>query len=291
MDHENERWIKVYTRDTGGWLDLSWQARGLALELSRKLDADGKLPLGRRGLQSLAGVVRGRWEDLCPFVDELLTDGRFEVLEGNVLWDPEHKTRQSAVSSAALRKKTQRDRDALSRDVTLSHAASRDVTRRHECHDQIRSEEIRSDLNDTAAPPAPPSDVGPKAKSKSRGTRLPEGWTPSAATLEWAKGERVAAPLAELAEFADFWRAQPGARGVKLDWDATYRNRLRQVSARAVEGTNRLEQFRRDKLGVAPKPQDSRKTFQERDAWVTEAGAPDPEAQARLNKLLGKVGT
>ena len=151
MDHENERWIKVYTRDTGGWLELSWQARGLALELSRKLDADGKLPLGRRGIQSLAGVVRGRWEDLRPFVDELLTDGRFEVLEGNVLWDPEHKTRQSAVSSPALRKKLQRYRDALSRDVTLSHAASRDVTRGHESHDQIRSEEIRSE----EIPPTP----------------------------------------------------------------------------------------------------------------------------------------
>lgn len=145
MDHENERWIKVYTRDTGGWLELSWQARGLALEISRKLDAEGRLPLGRRGIQSLAGVVRGRWEDLRPFVDELLTDGRFEVLEGNVLWDPEHKARQSAVSSPALRKKLQRYRDALSRDVTRSHATSRDVTRGHECHDQIRSEEIRSE--------------------------------------------------------------------------------------------------------------------------------------------------
>lgn len=153
MDHENERWIKVYTRDTGGWLELSWQARGLALEISRKLDADGRLPLGKRGLQSLAGVVRARWEDIKPFVQELILDDRLQVLEDNVLWDPEHKVRQSAVSSPALRKKLQRNRESVSRDVTPSHAASRAVTNVTIRSEEIRSEEIRSDQTPRAVAP------------------------------------------------------------------------------------------------------------------------------------------
>lgn len=72
--------------------------------------------------------------------------------------------------------------------------------------------------------PAEPSPI-----STRRGSRLPEGWRPSDETQAWARAQGIADPLGQLDEFADFWRAQPGSRGVKLDWDATYRNRLRQV--------------------------------------------------------------
>jgi|CXWL01.1.fsa_nt_gi hypothetical protein len=188
MDWENERWIKIYTRDTGGWLNLSWQARGLALEISRKVDAAGRLPLGKRGLQSLAGVLRGRWDDMEPFIAELMADDRFVLLSDNVLLDPEHEGRQAARASSAVRKKVQRERAATSRDVTRSHATSRattlpdterdnsakgkpeqnreavsrDVTRSHATSrdvtirvEEIRREETRED------PPIPPEGVTP----------------------------------------------------------------------------------------------------------------------------------
>lgn len=29
------------------------------------------------------------------------------------------------------------------------------------------------------------------------------------------------------AEFVDYWRGVPGAKGAKLDWEATWRNRMR----------------------------------------------------------------
>jgi hypothetical protein len=39
--------------------------------------------------------------------------------------------------------------------------------------------------------------------------------------------------LAEaVAEFTDYWRGVPGQRGRKLDWDATFRNRLRETAGR-----------------------------------------------------------
>jgi hypothetical protein len=34
------------------------------------------------------------------------------------------------------------------------------------------------------------------------------------------------------AEFCDYWRGVPGSRGCKLDWPATYRNRLREVAGK-----------------------------------------------------------
>ena len=55
-------------------------------------------------------------------------------------------------------------------------------------------------------------------RSLSRGTRLPPDWKPKA---EDGEDER------ELAKFRDYWTAVSGQKGVKRDWDATWRNWLR----------------------------------------------------------------
>jgi hypothetical protein len=76
----------------------------------------------------------------------------------------------------------------------------------------------------------PPEALPSETKTK-RGTRLPDGWRPSSETQAWARKQGVADPCGSLLEeFTDFWRGIPGARGVKLDWDATYRNRVRQTA-------------------------------------------------------------
>lgn len=90
------------------------------------------------------------------------------------------------------------------------------------------------------------ADEQPAAKpgrSGRRGARLPDGWGPSEAVREWARSEFPAVNLdVVLAEFADYWRSVPGQRGTKLDWDATFRNRVREVSerqSRIPRGTHR----------------------------------------------------
>ncbi len=67
-----------------------------------------------------------------------------------------------------------------------------------------------------------------EAAQRSRGSRLPEGWTPNFELQTWAIKERADLdPTATLERFRDHWRAAPGSRGVKLDWDATFRNWVR----------------------------------------------------------------
>lgn len=63
--------------------------------------------------------------------------------------------------------------------------------------------------------PEPKLDRG---KVTARGTRLPPDWKPRP---EDPHNE------AELAKFQDYWAAVAGAKGVKLDWDATWRNWIR----------------------------------------------------------------
>lgn len=72
-----------------------------------------------------------------------------------------------------------------------------------------------------------------RAQPASRGQRLPPGWTPEPAHMAFAEslGLRNGKALAELEKFRDYWAAQPGQKGVKTDWPATWRNWAR----RAVE--------------------------------------------------------
>jgi hypothetical protein len=49
------------------------------------------------------------------------------------------------------------------------------------------------------------------------GARLPDAWIPDEPGFEGATQQT-------LAKFRDYWRAQPGARGRKTDWQATWRN-------------------------------------------------------------------
>jgi hypothetical protein len=48
---------------------------------------------------------------------------------------------------------------------------------------------------------------------------------------------------AQFVRFRDYWTAQPGQRGVKADWDATYRNWIR----KAADDTQRTNTARPNK--------------------------------------------
>jgi hypothetical protein len=59
-------------------------------------------------------------------------------------------------------------------------------------------------------------------------TRLPQDWSPSDKEMLWAKSQRPDLNLTETVErFRDYWIAQPGARGRRADWSATWRNWVR----------------------------------------------------------------
>lgn len=77
----------------------------------------------------------------------------------------------------------------------------------------------------------PPASQAPPG-GKPRGERLPDGWDPGEAGMAFAAGEGLAngAAAAELARFRDYWAAQPGAKGRKADWPATWRNWVRKAA-------------------------------------------------------------
>lgn len=79
-----------------------------------------------------------------------------------------------------------------------------------------------------------PQRASPRADA--RGTRLPDDFCLNSSMREWAT---LSAPHVDLetalAEFCDYWRGIPGQRGKKLDWPATWRNRMRELEGRAMK--------------------------------------------------------
>ena len=74
--------------------------------------------------------------------------------------------------------------------------------------------------------------VEAKKPKQPRGARLPADWVPSEDLIAFCKTDRPDLNPAAVADrFRDFWIAQPGTKGVKLDWDATWRNWVRNEKA------------------------------------------------------------
>ncbi len=67
-----------------------------------------------------------------------------------------------------------------------------------------------------------------KPTATATATRLPADWAPSDDDIEFCEAERKDLTPSVVADrFRDYWIAQPGAKGRKLDWPATWRNWVR----------------------------------------------------------------
>lgn len=77
--------------------------------------------------------------------------------------------------------------------------------------------------------PLPPSAEKKKATEGKTGSRLPPDWHPSEEEQGFAIQNGVS-PRSEAEKFRDYWTAQPGAKGRKTDWSATWRNWVRRAA-------------------------------------------------------------
>lgn len=115
----------------------------------------------------------------------------------------------------------------------------------------------------TVAADAAPATTNTSKPSKARGTRLPDGWVPDDALADWTRANAPAAANAlELDRFRDYWTAQPGAKGRKTDWAATWRNWARRCQ----------EQHAQPARGQAPRATTSDRV----NGWLALAESLDP---------------
>lgn len=103
------------------------------------------------------------------------------------------------------------------------------------------------------------SGPGPSASRASsraaRGCRVPDPFEVTPEMRAWAATETPSLDLESATrEFCDYWRAVPGQRGVKLDWVATWRNRMREVASRQkpqrVNGAARVTRYEQSRQAL-----------------------------------------
>jgi hypothetical protein len=180
MRWEDERYVRVYTRDTTDWVALGWEAQSLFLLTMRKVDRAGILDLGRSGVRGLAALVTMPLEVVERALPVLTADGCV-VLNGQTLVIPNFIEAQEAKQSDAQRKRESR---ATARDLAAACVTNRDPPSRTvtgpDAPPAVASESVtpncavpsRTEITPTAAP-------APRARLVSP---FPEGRDPNPLT-------------------------------------------------------------------------------------------------------------
>lgn len=82
----------------------------------------------------------------------------------------------------------------------------------------------------------------PKSKAEASASRLPADWMPTEGEISFCQTERPDLnPVSVASQFRDYWIAQPGAKGRKLDWPATWRNWVR--NQRGTGGPRQIHSY------------------------------------------------
>ena len=141
------------------------------------------------------------------------------------------ETKKEKRAKRAAQKRVERERRLMSSNVAATSS------------DNVRHDATACDISSPSSPPPngfsphppsiniiPPLPITPTSTPSprlGRGSRLPENWSPSLEDHSFA--ERLGV-VSEIEKFRDYWHSQPGQKGVKLDWSATWRNWCRRAA-------------------------------------------------------------
>lgn len=224
MRWSDERFVKVYTRDTPDWLALGWEAHALFWELLRKSDRAGLFELGRSGNRGIAALTGIPVEVVDRALPVLLEDGCVEQHGAYLLIrnfidaqsaNQSDKARQSKARELARNSARAKDAKA-SQNVTVN---GEPVTNCDSNADSVtgtaspvtpRLEETRKESTH------PPRDPGVRATEPAALANAPGKPTPSFVAAQFGVIRAETCGGSKL-----FWQASPKALEKLADWLGT----------------------------------------------------------------------
>jgi hypothetical protein len=210
-------------------VDLSWAAKGVWVHYGSWCAAHPQ-----QGGYVPEGLLK---KDRVPrkAIEELLASGLWESEEGGVRYHDWDQYQPSA-QDAREKKKSRSEAAKLAADARWGKRdGSYAIDATYATHDatHMRSHDANAMRQNAPDPTRPDpkaslSNESDSAPPKRRGSRVPEDFTITAELREWAKRETPLVNVDQkLGEWMDYWRGVAGATGVKLDWQATWRNGMK----------------------------------------------------------------
>lgn len=169
-------------------------------------------------------------------VHGLIEKGLLEVVGGHH-GGPPGATRRYRLNLAAIESMTDSGATPTAETASTDATPRMDATPRTHARDGLhpcarRLAPVQANTSVTVREPS----IGPRSSRGSRldVTTLPDDWR---AFCETKRPDLDADET--FAEFVDYWVAQPGSRGVKADWSATWRNWVRRQHGSAQTRSGR----------------------------------------------------
>ena len=236
-------YIQLYVADyLADTMHLTTEDHGAYLLLIFNYWQTGKA-IPKKRLPSVTRMSNERWADvedtLKEFFIETPTGEWFHPRIEADLEKVKGKSEQASAAgkvSARLRAEKKKE-EQKQQDIDLEHSIngrsngrSIPVERKSNHPDTDTDSDSDSDSEEektrknleACVPPTP----------KKRATRLPEDWAPTPDQIAWARSERKDInPATEASKFRDYWIAKAGRDASKMDWDATWRNWVRNAKA------------------------------------------------------------
>ncbi len=232
MDWSNERYVRLFTRDTTTWKLFSWQARCLLSLLLRKVDRSGVVEVGDAGVEGLAAmvelpieVVEAGAADLTKRHTLRQTDTAFVLLN----YIEAQETKQS---DPQRQRESRERRRQESLTVTAGHTPSQTVTPCHTPSHDVTPARLTRPAIGSATPPTEAVEPVKKPDRQKRAVPIPEDWTPNAAHVAYAAEHGIDLAY-EVGNFRDT-ALKKDSRWV--DWNAAFRNWLKSQWVRKLKG-------------------------------------------------------
>lgn len=237
MSKKIDQWLPLYVADyKADTSRLTTEQHGAYLLIIMDYWRNGPPPDDDAVLAQITGLPLDRWKKHRPIIERFFAvdDGAWtqKRIELELLKAKRVNDQKSEAGKASAAKRWGNEDYNGDGNEKVTGVTTDDVT---------ESVTARPRQNAPSQSPTPltlkalptPSLPTPKSRSKDlvRASRLPADWILPKAWGEWALQERpelTAERVRNIADtFKDHWIAQPGQKGVKADWQATWRNWVR----------------------------------------------------------------
>ena len=193
----------------------------------------GHLKVGNKVIlpSNLCGMVGATLSDVEGWLDELKQAGVYENAEDG-----------SILSKRMIRDENLRNMRAAGGKL----GGNPSLKDNH----KVNLEDKQKPTPSSSSASSPSSSSSNNSVKTARGSRLPQSFDPD---FQFAVEQGIPDVQQELEKFRDYWQSQPGQKGVKLDWQATWRNWCRNAKKtpkQAAEPAWRTEQRQRTQIAA-----------------------------------------